>query len=80
MKTRVQKWGNSLAMRIPAAFAADMHMQSDSTVEMTLQEGTLVVSPLKRRKWILDKLLKGVNKNNMHGEFRSGKPVGKESW
>lgn len=80
MKTRVQKWGHSLAMRIPSAFAADMHVQSDSTVEITLQEGKLIVSPLKRRKWTLNKLLDGVNKNNIHGEFQAGKPVGKETW
>jgi antitoxin MazE len=80
MKTRVQKWGNSLAMRIPTAFAAEMHVVSNSTVEIALHEGKLIVSSPKRRKWTLGKLLEGVNRNNIHGEFHAGKPIGKEAW
>jgi len=78
MRTRVQKWGNSLAMRIPTAFAADMHVENNSPVEMTLQEGRIVVSPLKQRKWTLHKLLEEVNEVNIHGELHAGKPVGRE--
>ena len=80
MKTRVQKWGNSLAMRIPAAFAAEMHVENNSTVEMTFQEGKLIVASPRRRKWTLDGLLDDVNGDNIHGEFHTGEPVGKEAW
>lgn len=80
MKTHVQKWGNSLAMRIPGVFAADMHIQNNSAVEMTLQKGRLIVRPVRKRKWTLDRLLEGINKNTIHSEFHTGKPVGKEAW
>ena len=57
MKTRIQKWGNSLALRIPKAFAAEAGLRADGAVELTLVEGTLVVQPIKSSSIMLDELL-----------------------
>jgi antitoxin MazE len=80
MLTKVQKWGNSLALRIPKAFAEDARLESDSIVEVTLRNGQLVVKPVAPPEWTLEKLLAGVTKKNLHHEVDSGVPVGKESW
>jgi antitoxin MazE len=80
MLTKVQKWGNSLALRIPKAFAEDARLESDSIVEVTLRNGQLVVKPVASPEWTLEKLLAGVTKKNLHHEVDSGVPVGKESW
>lgn len=66
MKTRVQKWGNSLAVRIPKSFADDLDFKNNSAVEMSLEEGALVIKPDKDRTWDLDSLLANVTDQNIH--------------
>ena len=80
MQTKVQKWGNSLGLRIPRSFAAEAHVEAGSTVDLSVQSGSLLVRPLRARKHALGKLLKKVNRRNLHGEVSSGKPVGREAW
>ena len=80
MKTRVQKWGNSLAVRIPKAFAADLGLAQDSSVELALEDGSLVVRPSPRPQYQLSELLERVTEDNLHTEEDFGRPVGNEEW
>ena len=80
MKTRVQKWGNSLALRIPKSFAADAGLGEDTPVELTLRDGALVVRLVPHAPPTLDELLRGVTDDNLHGEWDTGPAVGKEAW
>ena len=80
MKTRVQKWGNSLALRIPKSFAAEAGLQADAAVELSLVEGTLVVQAITPQPLSLDELLRGITDENLPGEWRTGPAVGKEVW
>jgi antitoxin MazE len=66
MKTRVQKWGNSLAVRIPKSFADDLGLKNNSSVGMSLEEGTVVIRPDKVQTWDLDTLLAEVTDENVH--------------
>ncbi|MCZ2115196.1 MAG: AbrB/MazE/SpoVT family DNA-binding domain-containing protein [Anaerolineae bacterium] len=80
MLAKVQKWGNSLALRIPKAFAVDAQIDSDSLVEISLVEGTIVITPVSDTEWTLDELLAGVSDDNIHGEVDTGAAVGVEAW
>ncbi|MBL8112027.1 MAG: AbrB/MazE/SpoVT family DNA-binding domain-containing protein [Acidobacteria bacterium] len=80
MRTRVQKWGNSLALRIPKAFALELGMQEDGEVELTVEKGRLVAVPPIVPVYTLDELLAGVRPSNLHSESDWGPPVGKEVW
>ena len=66
MKTRVQKWGNSLAVRIPKSFADDLDLGNNSSVEMSLEEGAVVIKPDRDRAWDLGALLTDVTDENIH--------------
>ena len=79
MKTRVQKWGNSLAVRIPKPFAEGAGLRESSEVEVELVEGELRVAPVRRR-YRLNELLSKVTNRNRHPEIETGPPVGKEAW
>ncbi|MBV6497517.1 MAG: AbrB/MazE/SpoVT family DNA-binding domain-containing protein [Acidobacteria bacterium ACB1] len=79
MKVQIQKWGNSLALRIPKSFAIESHISQGSTVEVSLEKGKIVVFPLES-KVTLDDLLSGVTAENLHGEIDMGRSVGKEIW
>jgi antitoxin MazE len=80
MLTKVQKWGNSLALRIPKAFAIDAQLENDSVVEVSLVDGQIVIKPISAPTWTLEKLLSGVNSQNIHHETDTGDAVGNEIW
>jgi antitoxin MazE len=80
MTSRVQKWGNSLALRIPRSFAEEARVQAGSPVEITVRDGVLMVRPALRGKYTLRGLLKKVTRRNVHNEVSSGPPTGRESW
>jgi antitoxin MazE len=80
MQTRIQKWGNSLALRIPRSFAADAHVEEGSAVELSLENGSLLVRPARTRKYVLSALLEKVKPSNVHREISSGERTGREAW
>ena len=80
MTSRVQKWGNSLALRIPRSFAKEARVQEGSPVEMSVREGVLIIRPAAHGRYSLRELLKRVSRANVHDEVSSGPPVGRESW
>jgi len=80
MLTKVKKWGNSLALRIPKAFAHDAQLENDSTVEISLVDGQIVIKPVIKRNWTLAQLLTGVTKDNLHAETDTGEALGNEVW
>jgi len=80
MKTRVQKWGNSLALRIPKSFADEVGLRKEGPVEISLTDGELVIRPVTEPKLTLKQLLARVTKENLHHEVDTGPAVGKEIW
>ncbi len=80
MKTRVQKWGNSLALRIPKSFAEEAGLRADSAVDLSLVEGRLVVQPITPQPLTLEELMRGVTDENLPGEWDTGPAIGKEVW
>lgn len=81
MLARIQKWGNSLALRLPKALAEEADVHLDSPVEITIRDHTIVIEPVReKRAYDLDELLAGVKPENLHGEADFGAPVGKEVW
>ena len=80
MQTKIQKWGNSLALRIPKTFANDAKLENNSLVNISLTDGQIVIKPLEKSEWTLEELLSGINENNMHSEVDTGKVTGNEIW
>ncbi len=77
MQTVVQKWGNSLGIRIPALYTKDLELKNGSTVDISEEEGKLVIIP-KRNS--LDELLAKVSYENLHEAVETGISIGKEEW
>jgi antitoxin MazE len=80
MKTHVQKWGNSLALRIPKSFASEIGLERETPVEVTLANGKFVIMPIPKPKFTLKQLLAKVNKENLHREVETGPATGNEVW
>ena len=77
MQVRVQKWGNSLAVRIPRPLAEDADVK-EGTVLNLVSEGKVVATPVERKKLSLRQLLAKVTRKNLHAEVDFGPSVGRE--
>lgn len=80
MQTKIQKWGNSLAVRIPKAFVQEAGVAYGMRVDLCVDEGRIVIDPRVDPEYRLEDLLKGVTTKNAHAEVETGKAVGKELW
>lgn len=80
MKARVQRWGNSLAVRIPRAFADDLGLVAGAAVELSLDGGSLTLHPIPAPAYRLEELVDRVTPKNRHGEESLGPPTGGEVW
>ncbi len=79
MQTRMQKWGNSLAVRIPKAFTAALGVTDESPVEITMEKGVIILRPVLENP-SLDELLAGITDENIHDVIDTGPAVGNEVW
>jgi len=80
MKTQVQKWGNSLALRIPKPFAEEIGLRRYSEVEVSVQDGRLIIEPIPDSAPELKALLAQVTEENLHHEISTGHAMGREAW
>ncbi len=80
MRTRIQKWGNSLALRIPKPYAEETEITENSAVDVTVRNGRLVVVPVTEPDLSLEQLAARITPQNRHGETETGEPVGNEAW
>jgi antitoxin MazE len=76
--------GNSLALRVPKAFADEIGASEGKAAEMTVSNGKLVIeiarSQRRKRRYKLEELVAGITPDNRHEEIDWGPPVGNEVW
>jgi antitoxin MazE len=80
MITKIQKWGNSLGLRIPNGVARGVRVQEGTTVMLAVSNGRLVVAPAETREYQLEALLAGITPKNLPAPVDTAHPVGRESW
>ena len=80
MRTKIQKWGNSLALRIPKPLADQAGLTLGSLVDVKIVDNVLHVEPIAPQEYQLDALLDGVSEENIHYEVDTGYARGREVW
>ena len=80
MITKIRKWGNSLGVRIPKSLATDVRVEDGCSVDLSIENGRLIIVPIAQDGQNLDELLDQITPQNLHGELETGKPVGGEVW
>lgn len=80
MQTKITKWGNSLALRIPKSFALYANLKQNELVDLSIEKEKIIITPIYEKEYSLKELLDKVTESNLHGEFDTGEPVGKEMW
>jgi antitoxin MazE len=79
MKTKIKKWGNSLAIRIPQSISKDTNVTEGSSVDIVVKDGNIVLSP-EKKTFSLKDLLEKINDGNIHDEISTGDRIGGEAW
>lgn len=77
MQTVVQKWGNSLGIRIPSLYVKEFDLKNGSPVEITEENGRIMIVPPRKD---LHEMLSRVTEENMHSPMETGSSVGNEEW
>jgi antitoxin MazE len=79
VRTRISKWGNSLAVRLPKPFVDELGLGEGVEVEMTVRDGRLILVAASR-EYALEELVEGITAENRHRESDWGRPKGRELW
>jgi antitoxin MazE len=79
-KTRLAKWGNSLAVRIPKGVVGTARLREGDELTLAVgKDGAIVIRPAQR-KYQLAELISKITARNRHGETDWGPQIGKEAW
>jgi len=78
METIVQKWGNSLGIRIPSLFVKEYNLKNGEKVEIFDDDGKISIRP--QGDYSLAELMEMVNTENLHKNIETGTPLGNEEW
>lgn len=80
METKINKWGNSLAVRIPSVLVQDANLSDGLEMQIERKNDKIILTPKRSRDYSLDKLLSKVTSGNLHEEIDSGESLGSEEW
>ena len=80
MSTKVQKWGNSLALRFPKTLAERYSLRAGSAVRIIPRGRSIVIATIPKRKPTLKELVQNITPQNRHKEMDWGKSQGHEIW
>ncbi len=77
MQSHIQKWGNSLGLRIPMQIAKQLQLQPGSSVTLEIENGRIIIQP---PKYDLDTMLKDITAKNLHHQILDDTQLGNEEW
>jgi len=80
MTTKVQMWGNSLAVRIPRDIMESADLEEGDFVGVSLKEDRIIIKQVSGKKETLQDVVRKITPLNRHKEVSWGKPVGNEIW
>lgn len=79
MKTKIQKWGNSLGVRLPKSITEQKALKAGAGVSVIINNNQIVIEPLEE-EMSLESLLSTVTKANLHEETEWSEARGNEIW
>ena len=77
MQTRIQKWGNSLGLRIPKTIAQQAGLNEGTPVDFVIRGNTIVINP---QRYSLEAMISQITPDNVHREIDNGDIAGNEVW
>ena len=80
MEARLQKWGNSVGIRIPSSILKSLNLSINDKINLVEEDNKIIITKSKKSKIDLKELFEKYNGENLAKEFEWDDPVGKEIW
>jgi len=80
MSITLHRWGNSVGLRVPKPMLEQLGLSEGSRVDVMIEDGRLVIEPVRRGRMTMAELLEGFTQGDPPGEVDWGSPVGREVW
>lgn len=80
MEIRLQKWGNSLGIRIPSNILKTLNLKINDTLELFEEENKIIITKSNKKTISLEKKFKQYKGENLAKEFSWDEPTGREIW
>ena len=80
MQGTIRKWGNSAALRLPAAALSEAGFALEQAVDISVTRGRIVIEPRQKVTYRLEDLLETLTPASAHSDTDTGAPVGQEEW
>jgi len=80
MDIRLQKWGNSLGIRIPSNILKSLDLKSGDSVNIKEEDDSIIITKIKNNKISLEERIKSYEGSNLSKEFEWDEPQGREIW
>ena len=80
MDIRLQKWGNSLGIRIPSNILKSLNLKSGDCVNIKEEDDSIIITKAKNNKISLEERIKKYEGSNLSKEFEWDGPQGRELW
>lgn len=80
MVAKIQKWGNSLGVRLPKHLLDELEIEENASVEIVAKGDNILIYPIKKKSYSLKELMSAITKDNLHTEIEDDAPAGKEVW
>ena len=80
MRVIVKKWGNSAAVRIPAAIMSMASVEIDQPVEVREEDGRSVIEPIQAPRYDVEVMVASIADDQLHDLIDFGPSVGSDVW
>lgn len=80
MEARLQKWGNSVGIRIPSNIMKSLNLKINDVLELKTEENKIIITKTIRKTISLEEKFKVYNGENLAKDFEWDEPQGREIW
>ena len=80
MEIRLQKWGNSLGIRIPSTILKSLDLKSNDKINLDLDDDRIIITKAKKGKISLKERFNEYNGDKLTKEFNWDDARGREIW
>lgn len=80
MQTKLQKWGNSVGLRIPMPILKELNLKPNELVEIFSENNKIMIIKKTKEKISLKERIKNYEGQNLSKEFAWDSARGNEIW
>lgn len=69
MITKITKWGNSLAIRLPNNYIKQTKFKENESIELIVKNGSIIIKPLEKNRISMDELISNMTELDILDQY-----------